>query len=143
MSESERPGAAHQDAALLGPREVLAETWRAWNERDLDRLASLFAEDVVYDSTEVSDSIINGRSRLREYFDEVISLSDVIFDVETLVEVDDQVVSVIGVRGRGDQSGAPILGRLGQVATVSDGLVTHVRLYVDPREALARTGIGS
>lgn len=118
-----------------GPGELLLETWHAWNERDLDHLASLFSEDVVYDVTEIGDAVIIGRTKLRAYFDEVISISDVVFEVERILEDRSRVLSVIAVRGRGDQSGAPIMGRLAQVATVRDGLVVHARNYADPADA--------
>lgn len=119
-------------------RQLVAETWAAWNERRLDELAQLFAEDVVYDSTEVGDAVIVGRAKLRVYFDQVIAISDAVFEVETLVDNGDRVVSILGVRGKGNHSGAPILGHLGQVATVKDGLVAHARWYADPAEALAQ-----
>lgn len=103
----------------------------------MDYLASLFAEDVVYDVTEIGDAVIVGRRRLREYFDEVIAISDVVFELESLIERGDRVLSVIAVRGRGDQSGAPIVGRLAQVATVRDGMVIHACNYADPADAQA------
>jgi ketosteroid isomerase-like protein len=121
--------------------ELVAETWRAWNDRELDYLAELFAEDVVYDATEVGDAVIHGRAKLRKYFDQVIELSDARFEVETVIDIDDRVVSVLGVKGQGDHSGAPILGRLAQVTTVRADVVTHARWYADPTEALAQIGV--
>lgn len=136
VKRSRRPQRTPEQA--LGPSgALLLETWRAWNDRELSHLASLFSEDVVYDVTEIGDAVIIGRERLRAYFDEVISLSDVVFDVELIRESGDRVVSVIAVRGRGEQSGAPIMGRLAQVATVRDGLITHARNYADPADAHA------
>jgi ketosteroid isomerase-like protein len=119
----------------LAPGELLAETWRAWNARELGHLASLFSEDVVYDVTEISDSVIIGRKRLRSYFDEVIEISDVAFEVESLVERGERVLSVIAVRGQGEQSGAPIMGRLAQVAIVRDGQICEARNYANPDDA--------
>ena len=105
-----------------------------------DQVAELFAEDVVYDSTEIGDAVIVGRARLREYFDQVIEISDVLFEPERIVAAGEQVASVLTLRGRGELSGAPILVRLAQVATMRDGLIAHVRLHTDPADALAAVG---
>lgn len=119
------------------PGALLTASFEAWNARDLDKLASMFAEDVEYDSTEIGDAVIHGRSKLRAYFDQVLAVTEFDFEVESVLEAGERVAVVLALRGRGEQSGAPFLGRLAQLSVVRDGLICAARWYTDPQEALA------
>ncbi|GAC1436878.1 MAG: hypothetical protein NVSMB51_09190 [Solirubrobacteraceae bacterium] len=114
---------------------MLKASFEAWNRRELDALALMFTVDIEYDSTELADAVIHGRAALRAYFDQVLAVADVDFEVERLVEAGQLVCALLRLRGRGDHSGAPFFGHLAQVSQVEGGLIRRVRWFTDPEAA--------
>ena len=63
------------------------------------------------------------------------------FDIEHIVEVGDEVLASIRIRGRGRESGLVVDQRIPSVWTVRRGRVVRVRGYRDEAEALEAAGL--
>src|SRR3954453_15380013 len=84
-----------------------------------------------------------GREEYLHYArDFVAQFEEFAFTVEDLREVPDgRVLVCLRLRGRGRGSNAAFDARAGWVYTVRNGLVVHIRAYVDRTEALEAVGL--
>jgi ketosteroid isomerase-like protein len=109
-----------------------------------ERALELFAEDVVCDVSErpggriwhgplgVRDAMVEWRGAWEEW------------ELETERYVDagaDRVLILWRERGRGKGSGVPIEQRGGNLLTIREGRIVHIRLYMDQQAALVAAGV--
>jgi ketosteroid isomerase-like protein len=117
----------------------------AWNARDLASMAPHLAEDLHW--IEVGGRPEGGDRRGRE---EVLAALETLFDAWEEYRLEpssvsdagpDRVVAVVREVARGRTSGAEVASDWGYVMTVSDGRLTRVEAYRDPRAALDAAGL--
>jgi hypothetical protein len=118
---------------------VIGETWsRSWR-RSLRRwsgirgLAALLeGEATVYRGSEGVRELFQG------YFE---AFADLRFEVSEIRDLGDRILAVGQMRGRGAESGVEIESPWAYLIQVTNGKATHVRTYLDPKEALEAAGL--
>jgi uncharacterized protein len=109
-----------------------------------DPLPDLFASDIEWD-TSAAPTGTAGRGieeAVADMTGMLEAFTDYEIEIERLVDAGEGVVvGVIRNRGRGAASGVPIEGRRAHVWRIRDGRAVAMRLYLDPDEALAATGV--
>jgi ketosteroid isomerase-like protein len=119
--------------------------FEALNAGDLERMGTMYADDVVVDMSESigpDRGVYRGRDRAGAMWSDSVAQWDVFtWEAERVTEVPpDTVVVANRVRGRGAGSGVEVDARVGQVWRLSGGLVTYVKLFQTEAEALEAAG---
>ena len=118
---------------------MVRDVMRAFNERD-ESVLDHYSEDVEYRLIGGFDGlmgpVLKGREEVMRFAYELINGLGARFAVERLFEAGDQVVLIASTEGAGEQSGAPITQRWGQVYTFRDGRIAAVDNYWDAQDAL-------
>jgi ketosteroid isomerase-like protein len=125
--------------------KVVRAVIEAQQRRDWPAFRRLYDPDIEWEDV----SGLWGDWGTRRGFDEVRdawatwfeAFEQVDFEIESLVEAGDKVVSFIRASGRGRESGLVIHQRLPSVWTVRGGRVVRVRGYRDDAEALEAGGV--
>jgi ketosteroid isomerase-like protein len=124
--------------------EIMRSIYAAVVVGDLDPFVSMLDETAEY--VNPADALESGVRRGREEFEAAIRQLLESFDysritVERLLAVGDDVVAVVDVEGRGQDSGAPFRMRFGHVITFRRGRIQRFQWFLDPEEALAAVGL--
>jgi ketosteroid isomerase-like protein len=118
----------------------------AAQERTIESFVERLSPDLefVEDPRFPEGGTYHGREEYLRYArDFVAQFEQFTFTVECLTSIPDgRVLVSLRLRGRGKGSGAEFHARSGWVYTVRDGLVVHIRAYVDLAEALEAVGLG-
>jgi ketosteroid isomerase-like protein len=134
--------AAPEDADLL------RRFYESFNQRDLDAVLELCAPEVeVYKDPEVVEMVAaltpRGRERVAQYLRGWLeSWDDYRARPLEFRTVGDEVIALIDLRARGKGSQFHIEEHMADVFNLRDGLITRLRLYVQPDVALGRAGPG-
>jgi hypothetical protein len=116
--------------------------WDAW----LAEVEEGLAPDIRWDASEVPMPDLAGRYRGREavirWWREWLAAWDTVqFDYE-LVDAGDRVVLLVDQQMRGRSTGIEVgIGKYAQVATFTDGLISHYKIYRSQADALEAAGL--
>lgn len=124
--------------------ETVRGIFDAWNTGDLDAVGAFLAPDVQW--REVGGRLdrpqTTGRESLQAGLGSLFETwSTYRLEPEEIRAVGDRVIAVVREVARGRTSGLEVESRWGYVIAVSDGVITQVQAYRDPREALAAVGL--
>lgn len=124
--------------------EVVQQAEAAMNRRDAVALKALVAPDckMVPLRASLENTVYRGHDGVDDWLaaqDE--SWRDLSAVAESVRHERDWVLVVGRIRARGPSSGAGLNVRAAGVWRLANGLITSVRLYSDPREALADLGV--
>ena len=121
------------DAVVRGDTEAVIGSYDPEVEWDTTRLAS---EGITGSGT------YRGHEGVRRFFREWNEAwEDSRFDLEELIEADQQVVSVVTRRGRGRASGVEVEAPGAVVWTIRSGKIVRVVLFATRAEALEAVGL--
>ena len=125
--------------------DLVRRVFRGFNDRDLDVMLASFTDDVEWrligGFADLMGTEFRGRDALRRWSTDWIENLGVRAELETVLEVKDQVVVVARTVGAGGASGAPATTRGAQVYTFRDGQISAVDNYYDATEALEAVGL--
>lgn len=124
----------------------LAETYYpALNQRDVDAVLRLFAEDAEYLPFNVSiveGGSYQGHTGIRRFFEDAADTWEYLrAEPQTYKAKDDQVVVIGHLRCRGRHSGIDVDSPAAWVFTFRDRKASRMRVYLDPEEALRAVGL--
>jgi ketosteroid isomerase-like protein len=106
--------------------------------------ADLIAEDAVFDWSrrKLDPAVVRGRAAIDAAVRELTTPWDpYAVEVERLFDVDDGVLALVRVRGRGRVSGIEIISEVAHLWKLRDGKVVTMVYYADREEALAAHGL--
>ena len=103
-------------------------------------MVAQYADDVVFDGTEVSDGVYRGREAVRRHFGDISEALAYSHTGLEFHERGDRVAVTSSVRGRGSRSGLEATAELGYLFTVREGEVAEVRLFARAADAVAAAG---
>jgi ketosteroid isomerase-like protein len=111
----------------------------AFNARDLETYFGCFHPDLVYRSRadEPDAGVRRGLEEFKRYTSFWLdTFDDLRFDVHDWIDLDDQVIAVAELHGRGSATGAPVQGTYVFLWTLRDGRIAEGREYGTIEEAL-------
>lgn len=131
-----------EDPSRQGPNaQSLLKTFRDDRHLDQEAFISLLHEDVVWDMSRSpfpDARVYRGVKGVREWFEGLeAAFGDVVYEIEQVREVGDQVAQLIHVHGRGTSSGIPVDYRFVPVMTLRAGKIVRMDRYEDWAEAMA------
>jgi ketosteroid isomerase-like protein len=128
--------------------EVVRRIYDAVTRRDDVTPYEVYAEDIVWDLSNARRALLltkpvyQGHEGVRQFWREALSVfGEVNFEVEELIDADDQVLAVIREREVGRASGVPVETTHIAVYTLAEGKVTQMRLFDDRQQALEAAGL--
>jgi ketosteroid isomerase-like protein len=125
--------------------ELVRRVFRAFNDRDLDRLLAMYADDVEWrligGFAALTGDYVRGRDALRMSLMDWIDNLGGSTEIEKMVEAGDRVLVLFSAAGAGRASGAAVTQRFAQVYTIDDGQISAVDSYSEPTEALKAAGL--
>jgi ketosteroid isomerase-like protein len=107
-------------------------------------MADLIAEDAVFDYSrrKLDPGVVRGRAAIVAAARELAAPWDPYsVDVEQLFDVDDGVLALVTVRGRGRASGIDLTAAVAHLWKLRDGKVVAMVYYAEREEALAAHGL--
>ncbi len=139
---------AGHDGAADAPEKVavMRAAMEAFNRRDGETLAELFADDaeIVPARAALEGTIYRGRGGGSQYCADIEkSWVGITWDVEEIRDIGGGVIVLGRIRGRGRGSGVPMDVRAGWVARFRENLVTSFRTYADRAAAFDAVGLRS
>jgi ketosteroid isomerase-like protein len=88
-------------------------------------------------------TVYRGREEVREMFQGYFeAFADLRFESSEIRDLGDRILAVGEMRGRGTESRVEIESPWAYLIQVRNGKATHVRAYLDPKEALEAAGLG-
>jgi ketosteroid isomerase-like protein len=126
--------------------ELTHRAWGAWLRGDVDALVSLWDSEVVFDLQHFQnwpESSYHGVEGVRQFLTEWREMwGDFEIDVEEILPAPDgRVVSLFTQRGKGGQSGIPMVLPMAQIATLRNGKFIRLDNYDDRAKALEAAGL--
>jgi ketosteroid isomerase-like protein len=125
--------------------ELVRRAMQAVNDRDIPTIESTYAEDVVYrligGLADMMGTEFRGRDALLGWFREWNETMDARVDIDTIREVNDQVLAIMNLNAAGAASGAATTRLFGQVFSFRDGRISAQDAYYTPAEALEAVGL--
>jgi uncharacterized protein (TIGR02246 family) len=111
-------------------RSLVESLVAAYNEKDRDRLADLYAEDISLWSALGAET--NGRDEVLRHIDVLFrTLPDEVMSLDTMVT--DGESTVIEVTSTGtNEDGSAYQIQFTEVLEIVDGKFTEIRTYIDP-----------
>jgi ketosteroid isomerase-like protein len=125
--------------------DLVRREFQAFNDRDFVTLESTLCDDVVMrligGFADLQGAEFRGRDAYLSWCREMISTLDGRAEIETIREVDDQIVTVSVGMGAGATSGIPLTLRFGTVYSFRDGRISAINNYYNSDEALKALGL--
>jgi ketosteroid isomerase-like protein len=127
--------------------EVVRRIYDAASRRDSATVLALYDPEVELDNTRLqivggAGGVYHGHDGLRRFFRKWHdSWQKIEYDFDELIEVGEQVISVVTRRGRGRASGADVEWRGALVWTIRQGKVVRVVWFRTCEEALEAAGL--
>lgn len=111
-------------------RGVVENVVRLYNDKDLEGLSALYADDITLWSSLGAEA-----SSKQEFLDHIRHLFDRLPDERMTADVvvTDGSTAVIELTSRGTDNGAPYEISFTEVFEIEDGLLTSVKTYIDPK----------
>jgi ketosteroid isomerase-like protein len=126
--------------------DVVRRWLAAFNRRDVSGFVELWnprCEYFTLTGSQLAGAPYEGHDGLRRYCEErEETWEELRIDSDDLREIDDRIVLIGRMAGRGLGSGVSIEHEMALVFELHDGLVLRVRSYWDPTEALAEAAPG-
>jgi ketosteroid isomerase-like protein len=124
---------------------IVRAIWDAVNRGDIDGAFEYAPDDFIADwsSSEAPESgVYHGREAVKGRFERTMEVWAEMEYFETeIIDADEHVLRVGGVRARGRGSGAEVTAQGAQVWTFRDGTPVSVRLFQSKEEALEAIGL--
>ncbi len=125
--------------------EIVRRVVEATNRSDLAALDTLWTADAEFHSTfaAAEGRTFRGLQGIRDYFATLGEVFDELrIEIEGITEVDqDRLVVLVGLRGRGKESGAVVEAHHGHVWTIRDRKVKRIVSYLAPADAFEAVGL--
>ncbi len=128
--------------------ELIRGIYDAVARRDDVTPFEVYARDIVWDVTNqrlaglLSKPLYNGHDGVRQFWGEGVSLfSEIDFEVEELIDADDQVLAVVRARWVGRASGAAVTGTHVAVWTIAGDEVIQLQTFDDRAQAFDAAGL--
>jgi ketosteroid isomerase-like protein len=119
--------------------ELVQRALRAFNDRDLDCLREIYADDIEWRLSggfaDLFGPEIRGRDALLAWLSDWIENLGVSVELHRVLEAGVQVAVVCEQHARGRASGVPVTQRFGQVYTFRVGQISAIDNYYEPNEA--------
>src|SRR4051794_8770245 len=119
----------------------------AGNRRDIESFLETLDPEVEWHPglaalLEGEATVYRGREEVREMFQDLFeAFADLRFEISEIRDLGDRVLAVGEMRGRGTESGVEIESPWAYLIQFRNGKATHVRTYLDPKEALEAAGL--
>ena len=119
----------------------------AANGRDIESFLEMLDPEVEWHPGLVSllegeATVYRGREEVRKLLQDIFeAFADFRFDFSEIRDLGDRILAVGEMRGRGTESGVEIESPWAFHIHLRNGKATHVRVYLDPEEALEAAGL--
>ena len=119
----------------------------AANRRDIESFLEMLDPEVEWHPglvtlLEGETTVYRGREEVRKLLQDIFeAFADFRFDFSEIRDLGDRIVAVGEMRGRGTESGVEIESPWAFLIQLRNGKATHVRVYLDPEEALEAAGL--
>ena len=119
----------------------------AANRRDIESFLEILDPEVEWHPglvtlLEGETTVYRGREEVRKLLQDIFeAFADFRFDFSEIRDLGDRIVAVGEMRGRGTESGVEIESPWAFLIQLRNGKATHVRVYLDPEEALEAAGL--
>jgi ketosteroid isomerase-like protein len=125
--------------------EIVRRMLKAFNERDVPTLESIFSEDVVMrligGFADLMGTEFRGQDAVLTWMRDWVETIGGRAEIETIRDVDDRVLVIATVVTAGTLSGTPAALRYGQVYSFRDGRISALDAYYTPGDALKAVGM--
>jgi ketosteroid isomerase-like protein len=127
--------------------EALKRGVDAANRRDIESFLETLDPEVEWHPglaalLEGEATVYRGREEVREMFQDYFeAFADLRFEISEIRDLGDRILAVGEMRGRGTESGVEIESPWAYLIQVRNGKATHVRTYLDPKEAFEAAGL--
>ena len=117
------------------------------NRRDIESFLEMLDPEVEWHPglvalLEGEATVYRGREEVREALQDIFeAFADFRFEFSEVRDLGDQILAVGEMRGRGTESGVEIESPWAFLIQLRNGKATHVRVYLDPKEALEAAGL--
>ena len=117
------------------------------NRRDIESFLEMLDPEVEWHPglvalLEGEATVYRGREEVREMLQDIFeAFADFRFEFSEIRDLGDRILAVGEMRGRGTESGVEIESPWAFLIQLRNGKATHVRVYLDPKEALEAAGL--
>ena len=117
------------------------------NRRDIESFLEMLDPEVEWRPglvalLEGEATVYRGREEVREALQDIFeAFADFRFEFSEIRDLGDRILAVGEMRGRGTESGVEIESPWAFLIQLRNGKATHVRVYLDPKEALEAAGL--
>jgi ketosteroid isomerase-like protein len=119
----------------------------AANRRDIESFLEMLDSEVEWHPglvalLEGEATVYRGREEVREMLQDMFqAFAELRFEFSEIRDLGDRILALGEMRGRGTESGAEIGSPWAFLIQLRDGKATHVRVYLDSKEALEAAGL--
>jgi ketosteroid isomerase-like protein len=125
--------------------ELVRRQVQAFNDRDIPALESIFSEDFVYrligGFADLMGTEFRGQDAALAWVKEWTETIDARAEIETIREVNEQVLTILHIAATGAASGVGTTLRVGQFYSFRDGRISALDAYYTPGDALKALGL--
>ena len=117
------------------------------NRRDIESFLEMLDPEVEWHPglvalLEGEATVYRGREEVREMLRDIFeAFADFRFEFSEIRDLGDRILAVGEMRGRGTESGVEIESPWAFLIQLRNGKATHVRVYLDPKEAVEAAGL--
>ena len=117
------------------------------NRRDIESFLEMLDPEVEWHPglvalLEGEATVYRGREEVREMLQDIFeAFADFRFEFSEIRDLGDRILAVGEMRGRGTESGVEIESPWAFLIQLRNDKATHVRVYLDPKEALEAAGL--
>ena len=117
------------------------------NRRDIESFLEMLDPEVEWHPALVTllegeATVYRGREEVRALLQDIFeAFADFRFEFSEIRDLGDRILAVGEMRGRGTESGAEIESPWAFLIQFRNGKATHVRVYLDPKQALEAAGL--
>jgi ketosteroid isomerase-like protein len=128
--------------------EIVRRVFEATARRDAETVFALYDPAVEWDTSRaelgrlIEGGVFHGHEGVRRFlrkYNEAWEQME--YEIEELIDVGDQVVSVVNNRGRGRASGVEVELQMPGVWTIRDGRIVRAAFFTTRAEALDAAGV--
>jgi ketosteroid isomerase-like protein len=122
-------------------REIAREMYEAWNEGTVDRMIDFWTEDGDWHWEDPPEfpgrRVLRGRDEVEAHLRDLIEfIGGMRVEVEELLEIEDELVSVVRFTVTGAKSGIELDTPIVQVFRFESGRVRRCRVFTDREQAI-------
>jgi ketosteroid isomerase-like protein len=128
-----------------GNLDLVQRAVQAFNDRDIPAFESIYSEDFVLcligGFADLMGTEFRGRNAVLDWQREWIETIDPRAEIETIRQVNDQVLAIMNIAATGAASGVETTLRFGQVYSFRDGRISALDAYYTAEGALKALGL--